>query len=238
MIILPAIDIQNGSCVRLVKGDFSTTKVYATNPLDIAKDFQDKGAEYLHIIDLDGADDAASNKELIKEIKRSISIPIQVGGGIRTLEQIEDLLDSGIDRVIVGTMPFQNKEDFLYGVKRYKERIVVSLDCKDELVQIRGWKETTNINLFDFIKELEDLGITTIVVTDIAKDGMLEGTNMDLYKRLAKESKLKIVASGGVTSLKDVKELTELKLYGAIIGKALYEKNLSLKEVIECSQNA
>ena len=238
MIILPAIDIQNKACVRLVKGDFSTTKIYATNPMDIAKDFQDKGAEYLHIIDLDGADDAASNKDLIKEIKKSLTIPIQVGGGIRNLSQIEDLLDSGIDRVIVGTMPFQNKEDFLNAVKRYKERIVVSLDCKDELVQIQGWKEPTNINVFDFIKELEDLGITTIVVTDIAKDGMLEGTNIDLYKRLSKESKLKIIASGGVTSLKDVRELKELNLYGAIIGKALYEKNITLEEVIKCSQNA
>ena len=238
MIILPAIDIRKGQCVRLTKGDFSQVKIYDKDPKKMAKRFEEEGASFVHLIDLDGADSKRSNKELIKEIASSLDVPVQVGGGIRDLKTIKDLLNSDINRIILGTMPFRNKEDFLEAVKTYKERIVVSLDCDQESIKINGWKEDSKINLFDFVKELEDLGLTTLVVTDIAKDGMLEGPNLDLYRRLAQTSSLNIIASGGVTSLEDIEALAKLGLYGAIIGKSLYEEQISLKEAILCSQNA
>ncbi|MGS0972340.1 MAG: 1-(5-phosphoribosyl)-5-[(5-phosphoribosylamino)methylideneamino]imidazole-4-carboxamide isomerase [Candidatus Izemoplasmataceae bacterium] len=238
MILLPAIDLQNKSCVRLTKGDFDKTITYSTNPLKTADTFIAQGAEMLHIIDLDGANQASNNRELIINIAQSINIPIQVGGGIRDLKTIESLLNSGVARVIVGTMPFSNKQDFISAVKTYKERIVVSLDCENNLVKINGWKDQTSVDIFHFVKELEELGIDTIVVTDIAKDGMLEGTNMELYKQLKAKTSLNIIASGGVTSLKDIEELSSLNIYGAIIGKALYEGTMNLKEALLCSQNA
>lgn len=237
MILLPAIDIQNNKCVRLTKGKFESTITYSDNPLSMANSFEDEGAEFLHIIDLDGADnEQKNNKELIKSIAQNTNRPIQVGGGIRDLKTIKEYLNQGINRVIVGTMPFSNDLEFIQAIKQYKERIVVSLDCKDELVRINGWKNETKTNLFDMVAYLEKLGVQTIVVTDIDKDGMLEGPNISLYKRLAEKTSINIIASGGVTSLEDIKALSKLNLYGAIIGKAIYEGNVSLKEAIKCSR--
>jgi len=238
MILLPAIDIQNGQCVRLTKGDFSSTVMYEENPLKMAQSFVRDGAQMLHIIDLDEANQKTNNKDLIKQIAKTINIPVQVGGGVRDLSTIKSLLDAGVSRVIVGTMPFSNKTEFVNAIKTYQERIVVSLDCEDNQVKINGWKDQTTIDVFSFAKELEALGVQVIVVTDIAKDGMLQGTNIELYKKLTKQTSLNIIASGGVTSLGDIKELTKLNLYGAIIGKALYEGNITLKEALLCSQDA
>ncbi|MGI5997710.1 MAG: 1-(5-phosphoribosyl)-5-[(5-phosphoribosylamino)methylideneamino]imidazole-4-carboxamide isomerase [Lutispora sp.] len=235
MIIFPAIDMKDNKCVRLTQGDFEKVKVYSDNPVDMAVEWEKKGAEFLHLVDLDGAkSEVFINKKTIEEIVDTVNIPVQVGGGIRSEERVEELLSLGVNRVIVGTMAIENKELLKKLVSKYKERILVSIDAKDGKVATRGWKVISNVDSLELCKELEAIGIKTIVYTDIAKDGMLEGPNFQIYQTLIKETGLNIIASGGISSMDDIKQLYSMNIYGGIIGKAFYDNKLDFGEVIKC----
>ena len=233
MIIFPAIDIKDNKCVRLLQGDFDKVNVYGDDPSLIAKKWQNSGAEFIHMVSLNGARGEGNvNDESIKTILDTIHIPIQIGGGIRNKERVKELLDLGVNRVILGSVAIKNKELLKDLVKEYKEKIVVSIDAKDGKVAIEGWEEVSDVNSITFCRELEKIGVKTIVYTDISKDGMLIGPNFDVYEKLSKETSLDIIASGGVTSMDDVKKLKNMNIYGTIIGKALYENKIDLKEVL------
>jgi phosphoribosylformimino-5-aminoimidazole carboxamide ribotide isomerase len=239
MILFPAIDLKNNKCVRLIQGDFNQKKVYDIKPSEVAKRFETDGVAYLHVVDLDATQDINKNQlDTIKTIRSSINIPIQVGGGVRTLERAKSLLDIGINRVIIGTSAIENF-DFLTELSRfYPNQVIVSIDAKNGLVATKGWTEVTQVKAIDLCKKLELIGIKTIVYTDIAKDGMLMGPNFNDYEMLKKNTSLDIIASGGIASLSDLERLNRIGLYGAIIGKAIYENQFTLKEALACLQNA
>ena len=234
MIIFPAIDIKDKKCVRLLQGDFQKVNVYSNNPDEMAKKWQDQDAEFIHIVNLNGARGEGNvNDDCIKEILSKVNVPIQVGGGIRDKERAKELLNLGVNRVIVGSMAIKNIELLKELVNEFKEKIVVSIDAKDGKVAVEGWEEVSNVDSLELCKELEEIGVKTIVYTDISKDGMMIGPNFDIYDRLSKETNLDIIASGGVTTLDDIRKLNDMNIYGAIIGKALYENKINLKEVLE-----
>lgn len=234
MIIFPAIDIKDKKCVRLLQGDFQKVNVYSNNPDEIAKKWQDQDAKFIHIVNLNGARGEGNvNDDCIKEILSKINVPIQVGGGIRDKERAKELLDLGVNRVIVGSIAIKNIELLKELVNEFKEKIVVSIDAKDGKVAVEGWEEVSNVDSLELCKELEEIGVKTIVYTDISKDGMMIGPNFDIYNKLSKETSLDIIASGGVTTLDDIKKLNDMNIYGAIIGKALYENKINLKDVLE-----
>lgn len=236
MIIFPAIDIKDNKCVRLTQGDFDKVTIYSEDPLKMAKKWEDEGAKFLHLVNLDGARDGGLvNKELIENIVKNINIPLQVGGGIRNVEKAKYLLDLGVNRVILGTLAIENPELVkelldLYG----NRRIVVGIDAKNGKVATRGWEVVSQVDSIELCKELEAMGLKTIVYTDIGKDGMLEGPNFPIYEKLLKETNLQIVVSGGVSSMEDIEKLKNLNPYGVIIGKAFYDKFLDFKEVKKC----
>lgn len=233
MIIFPAIDIKDNKCVRLLQGDFNKVNIYGDNPSEMAKKWEEKGAEFIHIVSLNGARGEGNiNDDSIKKIIQSVNIPIQIGGGVRDEKRIKDLLDMGVNRVIIGSMAVKNKELLKDLVKKYKEKIVVSIDAKNGKVAIEGWEEISSLDSIELCKELEEIGVKTIVYTDISKDGMMIGPNFHIYEKLSKETSLDIIASGGVTTLEDVKKLKLMNLYGAIIGKSLYENKIELKEAL------
>jgi phosphoribosylformimino-5-aminoimidazole carboxamide ribotide isomerase len=238
MILFPAIDLKNNACVRLEQGLMSSSKVYHENPLIVAKNFERSGAKYLHIVDLDKAIYKVSdNIKSIKKIKENTQIPIQVGGGIQTLDDVKSLLDLGIDRVIIGSVAVNNFDLLKEMVLKYKNKIIVSIDAKNGMVATHGWQEVSKIDTLELCKKLESIGIKTIVYTDISKDGMLQGPNFADYQRLIDQTNLNIIASGGISSINDLIKLKKMNLQGAIIGKALYENKFSLKEALECLQN-
>ncbi|KMW25131.1 MAG: 1-(5-phosphoribosyl)-5-[(5-phosphoribosylamino)methylideneamino]imidazole-4-carboxamide isomerase [Intestinibacter bartlettii] len=235
MIIFPAIDIKDKKCVRLTQGDFDKVNVYGEDPSLMAKKWADYGAEFIHVVNLNGSrDEIGINDETLAKVAKSVDVPIQVGGGIRDEKRVKELLDLGINRVIVGTMAIENKELLKELIEKYKaEKIVVSIDAKNGKVATHGWEKVSDIDSVDLCKELEQIGVKTIVYTDISKDGMLEGPNFDIYKELSQKTSLDIIASGGVTSIDDVKRLLDMNMYGAIIGKALYDNRIDLKEVLD-----
>lgn len=235
MIIFPAIDIKDKKCVRLTQGDFDKVNVYGEDPSLMAKKWADYGAEFIHVVNLNGSrDEIGINDETLAKVAKVIDVPIQVGGGIRDEKRVKELLDLGINRVIVGTMAIENKELLKELIEKYKaEKIVVSIDAKNGKVATHGWEKVSDIDSVDLCKELEQIGVKTIVYTDISKDGMLEGPNFDIYKELSQKTSLDIIASGGVTSIDDVKRLLDMNMYGAIIGKALYDNRIDLKEVLD-----
>lgn len=238
MIIFPAIDIKNGACVRLQQGDFTTSTIYRTNPLSVAKEYERDGATWIHIIDLDGAETGINaNINVIKDIVKNTDLNIQVGGGIRSEATIRTLLEAGVNRVIVGTFALQQPRILQQLLRDYPNQIIVSIDSRDGFVTYNGWQQQSTTTTLSFCKELEALGVETIVYTDIAKDGMMQGPNIQDYQTLLQHTNMNIIASGGVSTYDDIKILRDLNLYGAIIGKALYIKQLSLKEAISCSQN-
>ncbi|NLM43619.1 MAG: 1-(5-phosphoribosyl)-5-[(5-phosphoribosylamino)methylideneamino]imidazole-4-carboxamide isomerase [Clostridiales bacterium] len=237
MIIFPAIDIKDNKCVRLSQGNFDKVKIYSDDPLNMALQWQKKGAEFLHIVDLDGAkNEGFINRSSTDNIVKALDIPVQVGGGIRSEERVEQLLDIGVCRVIVGTMAIENKELLKKLVMKHEDKIVVSIDAIDGKVAIRGWKVVSQIDSLELCKELEDIGIKTIVYTDIAKDGMLEGPNFKIYETLLKETNINIIASGGISSIEDVLKLKSMGAYGGIIGKAFYDNLLEFEDVMKCLQ--
>ncbi|MBS7147295.1 1-(5-phosphoribosyl)-5-[(5-phosphoribosylamino)methylideneamino]imidazole-4-carboxamide isomerase [Intestinibacter bartlettii] len=235
MIIFPAIDIKDKKCVRLTQGDFDKVNVYGEDPSLMAKKWADDGAEFIHVVNLNGSrDEIGINDETLSKVAKSVDVPIQVGGGIRDEKRVKELLDLGINRVIVGTMAIENKELLKELIEKYKaDKIVVSIDAKNGKVATHGWEKVSDIDSVDLCKELEQIGVKTIVYTDISKDGMLEGPNFDIYKELSQKTSLDIIASGGVTSIDDVKRLLDMNMYGAIIGKALYDNRIDLKEVLD-----
>ena len=235
MIIFPAIDIKDKKCVRLTQGDFDKVNVYGEDPSLMAKKWAGYGAEFIHVVNLNGSrDEVGINDETLAIVAKAVDVPIQVGGGIRDEKRVKELLDLGINRVIVGTMAIENKELLKELIEKYgADKIVVSIDAKNGKVATHGWEKVSDIDSVDLCKELEQIGVKTIVYTDISKDGMLEGPNFDIYKELSQKTSLDIIASGGVTSIDDVKRLLDMNMYGAIIGKALYDNRIDLKEVLD-----
>ncbi|MEJ8554801.1 1-(5-phosphoribosyl)-5-[(5-phosphoribosylamino)methylideneamino]imidazole-4-carboxamide isomerase [Tepidibacter sp. Z1-5] len=237
MIIFPAIDIKDNKCVRLSQGDFNKINIYSNEPFDMAVKWKSEGASFLHLVDLDGArSEEIINKKSIEKIAKNIGIPIQLGGGVRSEEKVKNLIDMGVERVIVGTIAVENKELLKKLVSKYKEKIVVSIDAKNGKVALRGWEVVSEVDSIDLCKELEEIGVKTIVYTDISKDGMLEGPNFEIYKLLSEQTSLNIIASGGISSIDDIKKLKNMNIYGAITGKALYDNKIELKEALKCSQ--
>lgn len=233
MILFPAIDIKDNKCVRLTQGKFDKVDVYSGDPVEMAKKWESLGAEYLHVVDLDGAkNEGFQNRNSIEKIAKAIKIPMQTGGGIRDEERIKNLLDIGVERVIVGTIAIENKALLTELVKKHKEHIAVSIDALNGKVAVRGWQTVGNVDSVEICGFLEEIGIETLIYTDISKDGMLSGPNFDIYKVLSEKTKLNIVASGGVTTIDDIKKLNEMDMYGAIIGKALYDDRLDFKEAL------
>lgn len=239
MKLFPAIDIIEGCAVRLVKGDYAQKTVYSTQPVAVAKKFAEAGATYLHLVDLEGAKDGSTpNLEVIREIVKESGLLVEVGGGIRTEETIQKYLDAGVFRVILGTAAVQNPEFLKQMVQKYGEKIAVGVDIKDGKVAVKGWTELSQESCFDFCQKLEEMGVKTIICTDISKDGLLAGTNLALYKEMSEKFSVDIVASGGVTTLEDIAQLQKMGLYGTILGKALYTKNIDLKQAIDLTKGA
>ena len=237
MELFPAIDLIGGCAVRLVKGDYAQKTVYSDNPAEVAKSFAAAGAKYLHVVDLEGAKDGGTpNLETIKNIVENGGLLVEVGGGIRSEEVIQKYLDAGVFRVILGTAAVQNPAFLEDMVQKYGEKIAVGVDIKDGMVAIKGWTEVSAESCFDFCEKLQKIGVKTIICTDISKDGLLSGTNLELYKELSEKFSVDIVASGGVTTLDDVKKLAEMGMYGAILGKALYTGNIDLKAAVELTK--
>ncbi len=233
MKIFPAIDIINKKAVRLTQGDYEKMTVFNDNPVEVAKKFEEKGAKYLHIVDLDGAKNGTlDNFNVVKEIVDETNLFVEIGGGIRDLDRIDKYIELGVDRVILGTAAVNDYEFLKTAVKEYGEKIALGIDAKDGFVAVEGWKKKTDIDSFDFCIKARDIGVKNIIYTDIAKDGAMQGTNIDAFKRLMKIEGLNIIASGGVSSFEDIKQLRELKLDGAIIGKAIYLGAIELKEVV------
>ncbi len=237
MLIFPAIDIVDGKAVRLFKGDYAQMTVYHNDPVSVAKDFENAGAEWVHLVDLEGAKSGTTpNLDTICRIVSETSLSVEVGGGIRSLDTVETYLNAGVSRVILGTAAVKDPEFLKEALRLYGERIAVGVDLKDGMVAIKGWTEVSEENAFDFCKKMQELGVITIICTDISKDGAMQGTNLSLYQQLSEAFDLQIIASGGVSSLEDVKNLAGMRLYGAIIGKAYYTKAINLKIAIEVSK--
>ena len=237
MKILPAVDIYNGKAVRLLQGNYDNMTVYNDNPVNVAKNFEALGADWIHIVDLEGAKNGtAVNFEIIKKIKSSCNLKCEVGGGIRNFETVERYINSGIDRIILGTSAVTDKNFLVECVKNFGDKIAVGVDIKNGNVAIKGWVENSDLEAISFCEQMQDLGIKFIICTDISKDGAMKGTNISLYETLKSKLNLNIIASGGVSSIEDVKALTKLNLYGAIIGKAYYTGAIDIKEAIEVSK--
>ncbi|NLP35741.1 MAG: 1-(5-phosphoribosyl)-5-[(5-phosphoribosylamino)methylideneamino]imidazole-4-carboxamide isomerase [Clostridiales bacterium] len=234
MILFPAIDIKNGQCVRLRQGNFEETHVYSNAPQIVAKQWEAEGASYIHIVDLDGALVGHSvNDTAIKTIVSEVKVPIQVGGGIRTIKDIDQKLSLGIDRVIIGTKAVQDPGFVKEAVSIFgAERIVIGIDAKDGMVAIEGWEKVSDYHAVTLALEMKKCGIQTVVYTDISKDGMLQGPNIEHTKEMVKLTGLQIIASGGISSMKDLEMVQEIGVYGAIIGKALYEKKIVLNKAV------
>lgn len=233
MNLFPAIDLIGGKAVRLVKGDYAQVTVYSDSPVKVAKYFEECGAKYLHVVDLEGARDGSlANLETIKDIIKNTGLFVEVGGGIRSLETVKKYIEAGAKRVIIGTAAVTDPEFLKAAVAAYGEKIAVGVDIKDGMVAIKGWTETSAQSCFDFCEKLSDIGIKTIICTDISKDGLLAGTNLALYRELSKRFSMDITASGGVSTLDDIRKLCEMDMYGAILGKALYTGNIDLREAL------
>lgn len=237
MELFPAIDLIGGCVVRLVKGDYAQKTVYSENPGEVARSFAAAGAKYLHVVDLEGAKDGGTpNLETIRNIVETGGLLVEVGGGIRSEEVIQKYLDAGVFRVILGTAAVQNPTFLEEMLQKYGEKIAVGVDIKDGMVAIKGWTEVSAESCFDFCEKLQKIGVKTIICTDISKDGLLSGTNLELYKELSEKFSVDIVASGGVTTLDDVRKLADMGLYGAILGKALYTGNIDLKAAVKLTK--
>ena len=239
MLLIPAIDLKNGRCVRLLQGEAAAETVYSDDPAAMARSFEDAGAKRLHLVDLDGAFlGKGANLASIRSILKNISIPVQLGGGLRTAENIEQMFEIGVSSVIVGTMAVKNQDVLEDVIQRFSgEKIILGIDARNRKVSIEGWQEGTEIDDVEFALRWKKLGIQRIVFTDIARDGMLSGPNMEALRDFARRTGLKIVASGGISSMDDLEKLKTLEVDGVdqvISGKAIYEGKLDLKEVFKC----
>ena len=237
MIILPAIDIKDGNCVRLQKGVYSTAHKVADSPYEAAKGFAEAGAEWMHMVDLDGAKEAKLiNADLIADVAKTSGLKVEVGGGIRSMEAVEYYLSRGINRVILGSAAVKDPQLVIDAVRVYGDKIAVGIDAKNGMVQAEGWLDNSDIDYIELAKRMEDVGVKTIIFTDIDCDGMLSGPNLKQLDDLSHEVSCNIIASGGVAVLKDIINLFQLDIYGAICGKAIYSGTLDLKQAIEITK--
>ena len=237
MKLFPAIDLYDGKAVRLFKGDYKEMTVYSENPIEIARDFENQGCKFIHMVDLEGAKDGTTpNLHIVKQIANETSLFTEIGGGIRSMETVDKYLSNGVDRVILGTAAVNDPDLLKEAVAKYGEKIAVGVDIKDGFVAIKGWLETSQYSCFEFCEMMQNLGVKTIICTDISKDGAMQGTNRELYKELSEKFSIDITASGGVSTLDDIKALRKLDLYGAIIGKAYYIGAINLKEALEVAE--
>ncbi len=236
MIILPAIDLHGGACVRLLKGDYNKMTVYNDNPVEVAKSFESAGAGYIHIVDLEGAKTGLTpNIESVKNIVNSTSLSAEIGGGIRSMSTIEAYVNAGVDRVILGTAAVENLDFAREAAKNFGDKIVIGVDIKDGFVAVKGWTENSSYKYDEFCSIVEDIGIKTIICTDISKDGAMMGTNLNLYKSLMEKFSLNIIASGGVSTLSDIEKLSQMNVYGAIIGKAYYTGAITIEDALKAA---
>ena len=237
MNIFPAIDLYDKKAVRLYKGNYDEMTVYSDNPIEIAYDFEKNGAKFIHMVDLEGAKNGTTpNIEIVKEVATKTSLFVEIGGGIRNLETVEKYLNAGVSRVILGTSAVTDEDFLKEAISKYGDKIAVGADVKDGYIAIKGWIEKSEYSLDEFLSKMQKLGVKTIICTDISKDGAMRGTNLELYKELSEKYSLDIVASGGVSTIDDIKALREMNLYGAIIGKAYYTGAIDLKEAIEVAK--
>ncbi|MGN9096981.1 1-(5-phosphoribosyl)-5-[(5-phosphoribosylamino)methylideneamino]imidazole-4-carboxamide isomerase [Flintibacter porci] len=234
MILLPAIDLYEKKVVRLTRGDYAQMTVYNDDPVAQAKLFQEAGAQWLHTVDLEGAKDGSTpNYSVIEAICKDTSLKVEIGGGIRSLDTIQKYLDAGVERVILGTKAVTDPAFLEESLDKFGSHIAVGVDIKDGKIAIKGWLETAQDSVEDFFTKLCKLGVSTVICTDVSKDGMLAGTNVDLYRQLSQKFSLDLIASGGVSSREDLTRLKALGLYGAILGKALYTGALDLKTALK-----
>ena len=237
MYILPAIDLYDGKAVRLYKGDYENMTVYSDDPLSVARDFQAAGAEYIHMVDLEGAKDGTCpNFDVVASVAANTSLKVEIGGGIRSEDTIRRYIDAGVHRVILGTAAITDWDFFSAMVEKYGEKIAAGADCRDGYVAIKGWLETSAVTCHEFCEKLDSIGVSTLICTDISKDGAMQGTNRELYADLAARFKMNIIASGGVSSMDDIRSLHTMGLHGAIVGKAYYIGAIDLKEAIEVTK--
>ena len=237
MLIFPAIDLYDKKAVRLYKGDYKQMTIYNDNPLAVALDFEAKGAEWVHLVDLEGAKEGTTpNIDVVVAIVKNTSLRCEIGGGIRNMETVERYFSAGVSRVILGTAAVTDEEFLLTAVEKYGEKIAVGVDIKEGMVAIKGWIEKSELEAFEFCKKMQKIGVKTIICTDISKDGAMKGANHALYRELSEKFDMQIVASGGVSSMDDIKKLAVLNIYGAIIGKAYYTGAIDLCEAISASK--
>ncbi len=234
MIIFPAIDLYEGNAVRLYKGNYSEMTVYSEDPVSVAQEFQKQGATHLHLVDLEGAKTGETpNLDVISAIVAKTDLFTEVGGGIRSMETIERYLSHGVDRVILGTAAVTNEAFLQEAVLKYRKQIAVGVDIRDGYVAIKGWTEKSAYTFEDFCRKMQNMGVQTLICTDISRDGAMRGANLELYNKLSREYQMDIIASGGVSSMEDVTSLRDMNLYGAIIGKAYYTGAIDLRHAIE-----
>ena len=237
MILFPAIDLYDGKAVRLFKGDYAQMTVYSHNPIEIARDFEKAGATWVHLVDLEGAKDGTTpNLEIVKQIANETTLCTEIGGGIRNMETVATYLENGVDRVILGTAAVNDEAFLKEAIAAYGNRIAVGVDIKDGFVAIKGWTENSAFSCLDFCRKMVDLGVEYLICTDISKDGAMMGTNRELYRDLSREFAVNITASGGISSLEDIRALRKLDLYGAIVGKAYYTGAISLADALEAAK--
>lgn len=237
MLIFPAIDLYEKKAVRLLKGDYAQMTVYSEDPLAVARDFERSGATWIHMVDLEGAKEGTTpNLSVIRSVAQNTGLSVEIGGGIRDMDTVKTYLSAGVKRVILGTAAVKNPQFLLQAVKEFGEKIAVGIDIKDGKVAIKGWTEVSEEDAFSFCRKMEEIGVRTVICTDISKDGAMQGTNRALYRELSERFSLNIIASGGVSDLSDVSALREMNLYGAIIGKAYYTGAIDLKEAIEVAK--
>lgn len=237
MIILPAIDILGGKCVRLTKGEYGTAEKVAADPIETALSFERAGAQFIHMVDLDGAKEGSRvNSDVYTEVARRVNVPIEVGGGIRDMDTVDYYINKGIERVIIGSAALKNPPLVKEAVEKYGDRIAVGIDALDGMVKTAGWLEGSSVNYIDLAREMAAVGVKYVIFTDISKDGTLEGPNFEQLSALANAVDINIIASGGIRDIDNIRDLAKMELYGAICGKSIYSGSLDLKEAIEVSR--
>ena len=237
MYLYPAIDLVQGKAVRLFKGDYAQMTVYSDDPVSVAKDFQAAGSGHIHLVDLEGAKSGVpENLDTIRRILSETDLFVEVGGGIRNMQTVETYLSAGVDRVILGTAAVTDPAFLEEALRKYGEKIAVGVDLKDGFVAIKGWTETSELTADAFFARMEQLGVKTVICTDISRDGAMKGANHELYRELSRRFDMNIIASGGVSSMEDVEKLTTLRIHGAIVGKAYYTGAIDLAKAIEVAK--
>lgn len=240
MKIIPAIDIIDGKCVRLSKGDYNTKKIYNENPVEVAKEFESFGIQFLHLVDLDGAKSKhIVNQKVLENIAKESSLHIDFGGGLKTQKDIETAFNYGAKQITIGSIAVQDPEFCFKLIEKYgAEKIILGADCENKKIKTSGWLEESNRDVIDFILQYQQKRIQNVICTDISKDGMLEGASTDLYKEIINKTSIQLIASGGISCIEDVYEMREIGCSGTIIGKAIYEGKISLKQLQNCIENA